>query len=43
MVTGVGTNVVALVTPAQGQALLYRAVPEQALAWTGTVLGVWIT
>lgn len=32
MVTGVGANVVALVTPAQEQTLLYRAVPEQTLA-----------
>lgn len=32
MVTGVSANVVALVTPAQEQTLLYRAVPEQALA-----------
>lgn len=40
VVVGVGANVVARVTPAQEQALLYRAVPEQALAYEGTALGV---
>lgn len=43
VVTGVGAMVVTAVTPQQEQALLYLAVPEQALAYVGTLLGTTVT
>ena len=43
VVTGVGAVEVDFVIPAHEQALLYLAVPEQALAYVGTELGVTVT
>jgi uncharacterized protein YacL len=43
VVTGVGAVVVVAVMPQQEQALLYLAVPEQAVAYVGTLLGTTVT
>jgi hypothetical protein len=40
---GVGAVVVTPVTLKQEQALLYRAVPEHALAYAGTAVGITVT